>query len=132
MRFYSLFLLGSSIATTNAFAPQARTSASPARTTPIYATKSQNNENNVFDTLEAVDATVKGALSGMALAAALWVAPATMAGPMTNFPGASDNSVIASSIASAKEMASGSGTRVNKDPESLLRYGLPINNKEVG
>ena len=31
----------------------------------------------------------------------------------------------------AKEMASGSGSRVNKDPESLLRYGLPIQNKEV-
>ena len=31
----------------------------------------------------------------------------------------------------AKEMASGSGSRVNKDPESLLRYGLPINNKQV-
>eukprot|EP00804_Cyclotella_cryptica_P000888 CCRYP_001116-RA/>CCRYP_001116-RA protein AED:0.17 eAED:0.17 QI:0/0.66/0.5/1/1/0.75/4/189/364 len=28
-------------------------------------------------------------------------------------------------------MASGTGSRVNKDPESLLRYGLPINNKEV-
>jgi hypothetical protein len=33
--------------------------------------------------------------------------------------------------ASAKEMASGSGSRVNKDPESLLRYGLPIQSKEV-
>lgn len=68
----------------------------------------------------------------MALAAALWAAPATMAGPLTlNYPSASGNNVIASSVASAKEMASGSGTRVNKDPESLLRYGLPINNKEV-
>ena len=35
-------------------------------------------------------------------------------------------------IAIAKEMASGSGSRVNKDPESLLRYGLPIDNQEVG
>jgi cyclophilin family peptidyl-prolyl cis-trans isomerase len=34
-------------------------------------------------------------------------------------------------VASAKEMASGSGSRVNKDPESLLRYGLPIDNQEV-
>ena len=33
--------------------------------------------------------------------------------------------------AQAKEMASGTGSRVNKDAESLLRYGLPINNKEV-
>lgn len=133
MRFYNvaLFLLGSSIAPTNAFAPQALTTNTPIRTSPIYATKPQN-ENTVVDTLEAVDATIKGALSGMALAAAIWAAPATMAGPMTShFPSASGNGVIASSIASAKEMASGSGTRVNKDPESLLRYGLPINNKEV-
>lgn len=62
----------------------------------------------------------------MALAAAIWAAPATIAGPMTtHFPSTSG------SVASAKEMASGSGTRVNKDPESLLRYGLPINNKEA-
>lgn len=131
MKFYnlSIALLGSSIASTTAFAPQARTS-TPVRTAPIYAA---NNNNNVVDALEAVDATVKGALSGIVLAAALWVAPATMAGPVTTaFPGAAGNDVIASSVASAKEMASGSGTRVNKDPESLLRYGLPINNKEVG
>lgn len=68
----------------------------------------------------------------MALAAAIWAAPATIAGPVTSyFPSASGGDAIASSVASAKEMASGSGTRVNKDPESLLRYGLPINNKEV-
>jgi hypothetical protein len=33
--------------------------------------------------------------------------------------------------ADAREKASGTGSRVNKDPESLLRLGLPINNKEV-
>ncbi len=52
-----------------------------------------------------------------------------MIAPMANYH--SNNVVIASSVANAKEMASGTGTRVNKDPESLLRYGLPINNKEV-
>lgn len=137
MQFYaaSLILLGSTVAPINAFAPHAQITPNvPARTAPLYATKPSQNENNFVDTLEAVDATVKGALSGMALAAALWAAPATMAGPMTShFPNiASGNDVIASSVASAKEMASGSGTRVNKDPESLLRYGLPIDNKEVG
>lgn len=39
---------------------------------------------------------------------------------------------LSNNIVSAKEMASGSGSRVNKDPESLLRYGLPIDNQEVG
>ena len=48
-------------------------------------------------------------------------------------PQAYDNhhNPIIINVASAKEMASGSGSRVNKDPESLLRYGLPIQNKEV-
>ena len=31
----------------------------------------------------------------------------------------------------ARELASGSGSRVNKDPESLLRLGLPKQSKEV-
>lgn len=126
MRFHSLslFLLGSQNASTSAFAPQ---TVQHARTS-LYAT---NPQKNVVDTIESIDATVKGALSGMALAAALWTAPALMAGTMDQFPSAASNDVFASSIASAKEMASGSGTRVNKDPESLLRYGLPIKNKEV-
>lgn len=125
MRFQnlSLFLLGSQIASTSAFAPQAVQNGR----TSLYATN--NQQQNVVDTIESIDATVKGALSGMALAAALWTSPALMAGTMGQFP--TSNNVFSSSIASAKEMASGSGTRVNKDPESLLRYGLPIKNKEV-
>jgi hypothetical protein len=34
--------------------------------------------------------------------------------------------IQSSVMADAKEMASGSGSRVNKDAESLLRLGLPI------
>ncbi|GMI37058.1 hypothetical protein TrRE_jg132 [Triparma retinervis] len=34
--------------------------------------------------------------------------------------------VLNQPLAVAKELASGSGSRVNKDPSSLLRYGLPI------
>ena len=127
MRFQnlSLFLLGAQIASTSAFAPQ---TVQNTRTTSLYATKSQTN---VVDVIESIDATVKGAMSGIALAAAVWTAPALMAGTMDQFPNVASNEVFSSSIASAKEKASGSGTRVNKDPESLLRYGLPINNKEV-
>jgi hypothetical protein len=44
---------------------------------------------------------------------------------------ATDLPFVQPSAAVAKEMASGTGSRVNKDPESLLRLGLPINNKEV-
>ena len=80
-------------------------------------------------------------LSGMALAAALWAAPASMMTTTTatmSSPAATHHAFLSPSsssryyyVASAKEMASGSGTRVNKDPESLLRYGLPIDNSEV-
>ena len=133
MRFSNIAFFLSSISAINGFAPQTRTQT---RATPLNAsTKPSQNENKVVDTLEAVDATVKGAMSGMALAAALWVAPATMAGPLSstfpNYVASNNNNMISSSIANAKEMASGSGTRVNKDPESLLRLGLPIKNKEV-
>lgn len=130
MQFSNIAFFLSSISVTNGFAPQTRVQT---RTTPLHASKPSQNENIVVDALEAVDATVKGAMSGMALAAALWVAPATMAGPLSStFPNyIANNNMISSSIANAKEMASGSGTRVNKDPESLLRLGLPIKNKEV-
>ena len=80
-------------------------------------------------------------LSGMALAAALWAAPASMMTTTTatmSSPAATHRAFLSPSsssryyyVASAREMASGSGTRVNKDPESLLRYGLPIDNSEV-
>lgn len=60
------------------------------------------------------------------VAGVLWAAPAaTSQVPVLGTPNPM------SMVACAKEMASGSGSRVNKDPESLLRYGLPINNKEV-
>ena len=130
MRFSNIAFFLSSISVINGFAPQTRTQT---RTTPLNVS-TKPSQNTVVDTLEAVDATVKGAMSGMALAAAMWVAPATMAGPLSStFPNyiANNNNMISSSIANAKEMASGSGTRVNKDPESLLRLGLPIKNKEV-
>ena len=54
------------------------------------------------------------------LTASLWSAPAI---PFLDH--------LPTNTAVAKEMASGSGSRVNKDPESLLRLGLPIDNKEV-
>lgn len=105
------------------------------------ATKN-NNENSIdVDTVESsstltwtqiVSRNVGNSLNTMALASVLWSAPAAMSGQIlsSNQP-MSNNNVIVTSIASAKEMASGSGTRVNKDPESLLRYGLPIKNKDV-
>jgi hypothetical protein len=66
------------------------------------------------------------AVTAVFVAGALWAAPATMSQvPVLNTPNPM------TMVAFAKEMASASGSRVNKDPESLLRYGLPIDNKEV-
>lgn len=99
-----------------------------------FAPISSKNVNHALSKLNAksndLETTVKTALSGAVLATALWTAPATLAGQATYFPNFA-NGVVASSVAGAKEMASGSGSRVNKDAESLLRYGLPIDNKEV-
>ena len=68
------------------------------------------------------DQMARQTLTTAFVAASLWSAPAFMP---------NSNPVFPTSTAVAKEMASGTGSRVNKDPESLLRYGLPINNKEV-
>lgn len=63
------------------------------------------------------------AVSAAFVTAALWSAPALLY--------SNENQFVNLNQVHAKEMASASGSRVNKDPESLLRYGLPINNKEV-
>lgn len=129
MRFYSLslFLFSTSSTTVvvDGFAPHARSIPS---NSAIYASSSNNNEFSV----ESAVKNALSSLSGVALAAALWGAPATVAPhllPLTN--NNHNNVIVSSSMANAKEMASGTGSRVNKDPESLLRYGLPIDNKEV-
>ena len=71
----------------------------------------------------------KAVLSGL-VAATMWSTP--LAGNNIPFlPQTTTSMADHSMVANAKEMASGSGSRVNKDPESLLRYGLPIKNKEV-
>lgn len=82
-----------------------------------------NNSNPLSTLLETTQKHVSKAFAAALVASALWAAPAAIT--PTNVPSPIN------SLAQAKEMASGSGSRVNKDPESLLRYGLPINNKEV-
>mmetsp|Transcript_31710 Transcript_31710/g.63476 ORF Transcript_31710/g.63476 Transcript_31710/m.63476 type:complete len:466 (+) Transcript_31710:55-1452(+) len=128
MKFYNLclFLFGASTASTAAFVPQSRPNNVFSKSTSLFSVKNGSP-------IESIDNSVRNTISGLAVAAALWTAPATMAGNINSIsPGTvTGNSMIASSMASAKEMASGSGSRVNKDPDSLLRYGLPIMNKEV-
>lgn len=78
----------------------------------------------------------KSALTSAALAGLLWVSPmAATVGLNNDVVGNNNNMLLenirTSVVSDAKEMASASGSRVNKDADSLLRYGLPINNKEV-
>ena len=63
--------------------------------------------------------------------ASLWAAPAMLIQQTPSWMMMDSSSWTLSSVANAKQMASASGSRVNKDPESLLRYGLPINSQEV-
>lgn len=71
------------------------------------------------------------ALAVSLLSVLMWSSPVAITTPSQNghFVG---TVALSNNVVSAKEMASGSGSRVNKDPESLLRYGLPIDNQEVG
>lgn len=93
----------------------------------LYAERSNNNEKNSFPD------QVKGVMASTLMAAALWASPPALfntidVGSNNNMM----NEIRTTVVADAKEMASGSGSRVNKDPESLLRYGLPIpKDKEV-
>jgi cyclophilin family peptidyl-prolyl cis-trans isomerase len=50
---------------------------------------------------------------------------------VTSSAGVAALSSLLPTSAHAKELSSGSGSRVNKDPESLLRYGLPMQPKEM-
>jgi hypothetical protein len=95
--------------------PQNIRSSSAVSTTHL---KAQIN-NNVFGK----------ACATAAMTAFLWGSPALLAEQAVhhNLPLMDPTTMVAN----AKEMASGSGSRVNKDAESLLRLGLPIKNKEV-
>ena len=97
-----------------------------------------NMMESPFQCLEkAIPSQVKNVVASTFMAAALWCSPTVL---LSNTDVAQQysttntlwNDVRTSIVADAKEMASGSGSRVNKDPESLLRYGLPIpKDKEV-
>jgi hypothetical protein len=143
----------------DAFAPTSTTRAGIARTMTttttssssivvVRAAGSSSHRHNDDDDVTSVPVATEGAgpgghanivgswISTVALSAFLWSAPASMMTMSQHVGGGGGfdaaNSMMSSSyVAYAKEMASGSGTRVNKDPESLLRYGLPIDNVEV-
>jgi len=77
---------------------------------------------------------VKGAVAATLLAGSLWASPSALVSTVGSGEGSPVwlEGITSSVVADAKEMASGSGARVNKDAESLLRYGLPIpKDKEI-
>lgn len=101
-------------------------------TTALQAHKNTNNQQQANNSNPFVNFCATAAMTAF-----LWGAPAMVSEQMmVNHPSTTPTMVTRmlvdpSTIASAKEMASGTGSRVNKDPESLLRLGLPIKNKEV-
>lgn len=107
----------------SAFAPMSHLSGKV-----VPALKATSGDNG--DSADSVPAFLRSAAATAALAAAIWSGPSAVVGPASNSDFLPEG-ITSSVVANAKEMASASGARVNKDPESLLRYGLPINNKEV-
>jgi hypothetical protein len=137
------------VAPTTARGLVARTS-SPLSSTAFHALSAQRNDgaqDDIPNNNNNVVTSGSSWLSGMVLATALWASPVAitaipsivhMSPPLgENYAVSVASSPSISSwtssyiSASAKEMASGSGTRVNKDPESLLRWALPIDNKDA-
>jgi hypothetical protein len=88
--------------------------------TALAAASDNKNKNSNSNTNHPLSMNL-----GKALATTFLVTASLFSTPAITSP------IFPNQQAMAKEMASGSGSRVNKDPESLLRYGLPINNKEV-
>mmetsp|Transcript_27618 Transcript_27618/g.33564 ORF Transcript_27618/g.33564 Transcript_27618/m.33564 type:complete len:457 (+) Transcript_27618:165-1535(+) len=98
------------------------------QTRPAASFRKQSKLSLSF--LKNVEETTQKIIAGTILTGLMWSAPVTIAEQTPiNVPFLTVNRE--SVVAQAREMASGTGSRVNKDPESLLRYGLPINNKEV-
>eukprot|EP00640_Fibrocapsa_japonica_P001821 CAMPEP_0113937516 /NCGR_PEP_ID=MMETSP1339-20121228/4128_1 /TAXON_ID=94617 /ORGANISM="Fibrocapsa japonica" /LENGTH=444 /DNA_ID=CAMNT_0000940315 /DNA_START=76 /DNA_END=1410 /DNA_ORIENTATION=+ /assembly_acc=CAM_ASM_000762 len=103
-------VLAALLCSVNAFVPSAR-SAMPVRSRVVMAQQKEGNGLEEF---------------GRNLAAAA-LSFSLLAGPV-----AAPLSVLTSSPPAVHAVsAAGSGSRVNKDAESLLRYGLPINSKAV-
>jgi hypothetical protein len=103
-------------ATTSAFSP-----VSIPKSTNTHLKAQSNANDNLF----------AKAAAAACMTAFLWGSPTVMVEKMDSSNMVVPPAVIEQTMASAVEKASGSGSRVNKDADSLLRYALPIKNKEV-
>jgi len=122
MKFTSTAILCAlGVAPAAAFTNPSSFSATP--TTSTTSLQASNGNNNAFSSFCAT----------AAMSALLWGSPAMIADQATThqFPFGLSETIQQNVVASAKDKASATGSRVNKDAESLLRLGLPINSKEV-
>lgn len=116
-----------------AFAPSVLT---PHHTTTETRLNALNDgrDNQAMSNWRDIQDNVKSMVAATILAGSLWASPSAVVSTLGSGDGSPmwvDN-IKTTVVADAKEMASGSGARVNKDPESLLRYGLPIpKDKEI-
>ena len=120
MKFSSTTLLCAlGVAPVAAFTNQVPSIATSATTTSLQAERN----NNAFSSFCAT----------AAMSALLWGSPGMIAEQATthDLPFGLNGVVEQHVVAGAKDKASATGSRVNKDAESLLRLGLPINSKEV-
>jgi hypothetical protein len=131
-----ILAVAASTGSVGAFCPSATTTSwgSSTGSTSLSATKKETEGSKEF--WHNAQQDLKSTVAAVALAGALWASPASLASQSSPTMDHSNGNPTVSMLsqmgsASAKEMASGSGARVNKDAESLLRYGLPIKNKEV-
>ena len=119
MKFASFLLFSTALAGSSAFSFQPKHA--PTTKTALSASPDGKHNASFQEQMNKLFAT------GL-VTASLWATPAMVQN--IHLPD-SQPMMFQSSVANAKQMASASGSRVNKDPESLLRYGLPINSKEV-
>ena len=125
----ALILLGA-CSTSLAFVPTVSKNGKPVS----FGLQFQRDNNDAENSMKAsLPEQMKNIMASTIVAAALWVSPPALFhnvnAPINNMI---PDTIRTSVLADAKEMASGSGSRVNKDPESLLRLGLPIpKDKEV-
>lgn len=93
------------------------------------------DQDVISECIASIQKGMNGVIATTCMAAAIWASPSAIIGSIDSTDFSNNmivNEVRSASVADAKEMASASGSRVNKDPESLLRYGLPIpKDKEI-
>lgn len=131
-----LLILFTTLLTSSAFTPSVVTPHHATATTRLSAQKNDLDNLNeaVSHHWRSMQDNVKGAMAATLLAGSLWSSPSALVSMTSNGHGTPVwlDGITSSVVADAKEMASGSGARVNKDADSLLRFGLPIpKDKEI-